>query len=268
MQKYDAALKNILTRGSAGFLSRLMGLEVAQFLNSELPQVRSQRADLLGEARDGSLFHVELQSANDDRIAFRMLDYLVAIEQKLGQVPRQLVLYVGKAAMRMESRIAAGGLLFEVQMLDIRELDGGPLLESDNLDENIVSVLARQPDGRHAARRILDKIALSGPERRAKALQELMILAGLRNLAGFVKEESERMPILEDFTDHDLFGPMLRQGRIEGERDFFLKQMNKRFGPVPGWASERIGQLGKEELEELGLRFLDVQSLEELFRAD
>jgi hypothetical protein len=69
MQEYDAALKNILTRGSAGFLSRLMGLEVAQFLNSDLPQVRSQRADLLGEATDGRLFHVELQSTNDDRMA-------------------------------------------------------------------------------------------------------------------------------------------------------------------------------------------------------
>jgi hypothetical protein len=265
MQKYDAALKTILTRGSAGFLSRLMGLEVAKFLNSDLPEVRSQQADLVGEASDGTLFHVELQSTHDGRIAFRMLNYLVAIEGKLGQVPRQLVLYVGKAPMRMEGRIKAGGLSFEVQLLDIRDLDGGPLLESDNLDENIVSVLARQPDGRRAVQRILEKIGASDPEYRAKALQELSILAGLRNLASFVKEESERMPILTDFMDHDLFGPIMREGIAKGERAIVMKQMAKRFGPLPEWVSERVGQLGNEEVEEMAVRFLDVQSLEELF---
>jgi hypothetical protein len=265
MQKYDAALKNILTRGTAGFLSRLMGLEVATFLSSDLPQVRSQRADLVGEARDATLFHVELQSTNDDRIAFRMLDYLVAIEQKLGQVPRQLVLYAGKGAMRMEGRIKAGGLLFEVQLLDIRDLDGRLLLESDTLDENMMSVLARQPDTRRATRRILEKIALSEPQYRARALQELTILAG------FIKQESERMPILDDFRDHDLFGPVMLEGiatgRVEGERAFFRKQLAKRFGAVPEWVSNRLEQLGEEELESLGVRFLDVQSLEELFGA-
>jgi hypothetical protein len=133
MQKYDAALKNVLTRGASGFLSDLMGLEVARFLNTELPEVRSPRADLLAEARDGALFHVELQSTNDPRMAFRMLDCLLAIEREYERVPRQLVLYVGEAAMRMQSRISAGGLSFEVKMLDIRELDGERLLESDNL---------------------------------------------------------------------------------------------------------------------------------------
>jgi predicted transposase YdaD len=96
VQKYDAALKSVLTRGSAGFLSRLMGLEVAGFLNSDLAEVRSQQVDLLGEASDGRLFHVELQSTNEQRMAFRMLEYLVAIEGKYGRVPRQLVLYVGR----------------------------------------------------------------------------------------------------------------------------------------------------------------------------
>jgi hypothetical protein len=171
MQKYDAALKSVLTRGASGFLSGLMGLEVARFLIPELQEVRGHRADLLGEARDGTLFHVELQSSNDSRMAFRMLDYLVAIERDYGSVPRQFVLYVGEAAMKMENRIVAGGLSFEVTMVDIRSLDGEPLLKSDSLDDNILSILARQKDARRAVRRILEKIAASSPERRAKALR-------------------------------------------------------------------------------------------------
>jgi len=61
---------------------------MAAFLNVDLPDSRSLRPDLLGEARDGTLFHVELQSTNDPRMAFRMLDYLVAIEREYRRVPR------------------------------------------------------------------------------------------------------------------------------------------------------------------------------------
>jgi hypothetical protein len=269
MQKYDVALKSLLTRGGAGFLSRLLSLEVAKFHNGELSAVRSPRVDLLGEARDGTLFHVELQSTNDPRMAFRMLDYLLAIERPFGRMARQLVLYVGEAPMRMENRLSVGNLSFAFQLMDIREVRGEPLLESDSLDDNILSILARLPDGKRAVRQILGKIAGSNPERHAAALAELTILAGLRSLGSFVEEESRKMPILTDIMDHDLFGPLLRrgraEGRVEGERALILKQIAKRFGPVPEWVSDRIATLETAELEELGVRFLDVSSLDELF---
>ena len=146
MQKYDVALKNLLTRGSAGFLSRILSLDVAKFHNAELPEVRSPRVDLLGEARDGTLFHVELQSTNDPRMPFRMLDYQLAIERRFGRMARQTVLYVGEAPVKMESRIAGDRLSFAFQIVDIRELDGEPLLESESLDDNIISILAQWPD--------------------------------------------------------------------------------------------------------------------------
>jgi hypothetical protein len=87
------------------------------------------------------------------------------------------------------------------------------------------------------------------------------------------------MPILADFLDHDWFGPLIREGmavgrvegqvegRVEGERALFQKLVAKRFGTPPDWASQRISQLGTEELEDLGVRLLDARSLEELFGA-
>jgi len=269
MQKYDVALKNVLMRGRAGFLSRILEVEIAQFLNAELPEVRSLRVDLLGEARDGRLFHVELQSTNDARMAFRMLDYLVAIERGYGRIARQLVLYVGQAPMRMENRIVGGRLSYDFEIVDIRDLDGVPLLDSDSLDENIFSILARLPDRRMAVRRILEKIAASDSGRRAAAVTEFAILAGLRSLGSLVEEESRKMPILTDIMDHDLLGPVMRrgiaEGRVEGERAFFLKLAAKRFGTVPDWVNERVGSLGVEELEDLGVRLLDATSPDELF---
>src|SRR5580693_3969111 len=105
MHEYDIALKGILTRPSGTLLTRLTGLEVARWLNSELPKVRSRRADLLGETAQGRLVHVELQSTNDRRMAARMLEYSVAIKRAFGRFPEQLVLYVGEAPIRMEGSL-------------------------------------------------------------------------------------------------------------------------------------------------------------------
>ena len=73
------------------------------------------------------------------------------------------------------------------------------------------------------------------------------------------------MPILTDFAEHDWFGPRVKAERAAGERDLLLAQANKRFGTLPDWATERIDSLGAPELKRIGLRLLDVNSLEDLF---
>ena len=178
MHEYDIALKNILTRPGAGLLARLMGCKVAQWHNSELSGVRSRRADLLGETWEGTLIHVELQSSNDPRMVYRMLDYAIAIESSFGQFPNQMVLYVGEAPLRMERRLESAGsrLSFECAIVDIRELDGEPLLSSASLEDNVIAVLARLSDRQRAVRTILTRIAAGDPANRAVAMAELTIL--------------------------------------------------------------------------------------------
>jgi len=111
-------------------LKRLTGLEVARWRNAELPEVRS----LLGETSLKKLIHIELQSTNDPRMALRMLEYGAAIHRSFNQFPEQLVLYVGKAPLRMDRGLAGPGLNFECRIADIRDLDSEPLLESPSLD--------------------------------------------------------------------------------------------------------------------------------------
>ena len=51
-------------------------MEVARWHNTERPEVPSRLADLLAETHDATLFHIELQSTNDPRMADRMLEQL------------------------------------------------------------------------------------------------------------------------------------------------------------------------------------------------
>lgn len=60
-------------------------------------------------------------------------------------------------------------------------------------------------------------------------------------------------------------GKGLEKGREEGRLSIIRRQTEKRFGPLPDWANTRLTQLTTPELEELSLRLLDVQTLDELF---
>lgn len=65
MQDYDVTLKLLLQRSGSLILRELTGTAIARWLDVELPKVQNLRLDLLGEAVDGDLVHLELQSTND-----------------------------------------------------------------------------------------------------------------------------------------------------------------------------------------------------------
>jgi len=297
MQEYDVALKLLLQRSAALVMRELTGSAVAKWLDVELPKVqnaRNPRLDLLGETVDGDLVHVELQSGNDMAMPLRMAEYSLGVFRLFGRFPRQVVLYVGEAELRMASELRAPGVLFQYRLVDIRALDGDRLIESGDVGDNVIAILAGLRDHEGAVRRIMERIAgLAGAERET-ALAQLMILAGLRHLSQIVERETRNMPIDLDIRDHEVLGPMFieaeqkglqkgrqegrqkgrqegrqegrQQGRQEGELIVLRRQIEKRFGPLPGWAAEKLAALPVSGLEDLSERVLDAASVEELLR--
>lgn len=221
-------------------------------------------ADLIGETAAGSLVQVELQSTNDADMALRMAECALAIYRQFRQFPQQVVLYVGRAPLRMAEGITGHSMAFRCRVVDIRELDGDAWLASGNPEENVVAVLMRLSDERAAVRRILQGIAESEPARRGVAACELMILAGLRGLGAIIEEETGTMPILDDIMDHDFLGPLIRRGRMEGEQNLFRRLIEQRFGAIPAWAQQRLDAMSASEVEDTSLRLRDARSLEEL----
>jgi predicted transposase YdaD len=282
MHEYDIALKSILMRLPGCTMEDLTGFTITRWHNTELPEVRNPRVDMLGETADGRLVHLELQSTNDPYMALRMAEYAWAIYRRFGRFPEQIVLYVGNAPMRMRNSLEGGTVSVRFRLVDIRELSAEPLLASDRLEDNVIAVLMREGADRAAVRRILQRIAASEPARRETALAELVILAGLRNLADIITQEVKQMPILDDIMDHPLIGPRIRQGietgrkegreegreegRVEGERQILLRQVEKRFGAIPDWARQKIHAMSLPDLEDAALRLLDAPCLEEMLR--
>jgi len=217
----------------------------------------------LGETAEGILVHIELQSRNDASMPLRMAEYGLRILRRAGRYPRQVLLYVGEAPLRMESELrASDDVVYRYRTVDIRELDGDQLLNSDGLGDNVVAILTRVSEHRAAIRRILTRIAGVAAEERRAALAQLMILAGLRHLGEIVEEEAKQVPITESILDHEVLGREFKKGELI----ILRRVIEKRFGPIPAWAEERLASRSATELEDLSLRVLDAKSLEDLLR--
>jgi len=262
MQEYDIALK-LLLRGSAKLtIHELAGAAVTRWLDVELPKVENPRVDLLGELEDGSLVHLELQSANEAVMPLRMAEYCLRVFRLFGQFPRQILLYVGEAPLRMASELRGAHVWFEYRTVDMRDLDGDRLLESDDVGDNVIAILARLRDHKDAVRKIVAKIAGLAPPDRDVAFGQLVILAGLRRLGKTLEKEIREMPVYMDILEHEILGPAFARGELT----ILRRQIEKRFGPIPAWAEERLANWPPRDLEELGVRMLDAQSLEDLLK--
>jgi hypothetical protein len=58
-----------------------------------------------------------------------------------------------------------------------------------------------------------------------------------------------------------------QEGRQQGEAAMLLRQMQRRFGVLPGWATERVTKADSTALEEWSLRILEAGSLEDVVGA-
>jgi len=61
-----------------------------------------------------------------------------------------------------------------------------------------------------------------------------------------------------------MFQQERQEGRQEGELTVLRRLIEKRFGPLPIWAAEKLAALPPPQLEDLSERVLDAKSAEEL----
>jgi hypothetical protein len=74
------------------------------------------------------------------------------------------------------------------------------------------------------------------------------------------------MPIFIDILENQVLGRQYKRGLREGELTVLRRLIEKRFGAIPGWAEERLASLSAAELEELSVRVLDAESIEDLLK--
>ena len=272
---YDVTFKSLF-RGSHGILSRLLFGDVVDWPNVELPKVRNLRADLLARSADGSLRHAEIQLTNDESIPFRMLEYFVDIRRLFGQPVQQIVLYAGRAPMRMAAFYAEGRTRHEFTIHNLGDTDGAELLASDDWADNEFALLTKA-DREEVIRVVFDKLrTLTGAEQEIAA-STFVIIGGILEIEDQLIRRLRTEMI--DIMQNKVLGPAIRQGleqglqqgreegREEGRRGMarmLTNVLEKRFGTLPPWAAARLASASPETLDFWSLRLDDSAGLQEI----
>jgi hypothetical protein len=78
------------------------------------------------------------------------------------------------------------------------------------------------------------------------------------------------MPVYIDILENKVLGPPfkkgLEEGELKGELKILRRLIEKRFGPIPAWADERLSARSALELEELSERVLDAATIEDILQ--
>jgi hypothetical protein len=255
-QHFDVSLK-LLFRRSSGLVARaIFGGPVEEWLNVELPKIENPRVDLLARGTDGTLRHLELESHNNGKMGRRVAEYYLAFHRRLDKHVEMVVLYIGKEPLRMEGVFKTPSMDYGFRMLDIRDFEGEPLIESGDLGDNMLALLT-ECDQERVLRRVEEQLQLLPGAEKLDEARLFVVLSGLRDLEATV---SRRLQMI-DLMENKVLGPAI----LRGEAAVVAYQLKKRFGPVPESISSKLDTASEEQLMDWAEKVLTAKTLDAVF---
>ena len=225
----DIFLRDILQRIPEKFTHLLTGKKGIKLLDNTFPTVKERKADFVVELEDGSIFHLELQTQPDKNMPLRMLEYRVLLMQKYpDREIRQMVLYVGDGAPRMESSINTDNLSFRYELRDIKEIHCKELMESSQMEDKILAVLCNVEDPERYFTEIFEELLKLPEKERADYIRKLLTALHYRPKLKVVLKrllEERKMPltITEEMIKQDpFFQEGLERGKLEAQKEAIL----------------------------------------------
>ncbi|MDR6338006.1 hypothetical protein HNQ91_001028 [Filimonas zeae] len=184
------------------------------------------------EAGEPFIVHIEWQSGNDQRMAFRMARYDLLLCDSYHRKVMGVVIYVGEKPMSMENSFHSFGLQYTCPMIDIRDMSPDVFLSSDDPGEVILAILAGREVKLTVIREILHKLRILTAGDVAffsEKLKHLELIAQLRglNLQEQLIKEEETMPITIDIRKDLRYQQGVAEGVLKAKKQDALKMLEK-----------------------------------------
>lgn len=176
-QDYDVSVKLLLRRSNGVTIRRLVGEDIAEWLNIELPKVSNLRMDMLVRTVSGKLVHLELQSGNDKGMGLRQLEYYLGVQRMMQEHVRQIVLYLGPEPLNMPSQFQTPSLDFRWEVADIRNFDGEAMLQSGDIGDAMLALLTNVEKERVSAR-VMPELERLPTGTREDVATEFLVISG------------------------------------------------------------------------------------------
>jgi len=269
---YDQAVKLLSEEDPRGFLSIVAGIPMDAAVEVlDLPKELVQdpmEADQIYLVRPVGgaefLVHAEAWSRHQSRWRDKQLWYGVEVVRKFRLPLQSYVIFLQqKGVPKRLPRVLRAvhgdvGIRLRVRPIRLWTVDAGPLLEANRrpLYHWVPLMKATLAQQKEAARRILDH-----EDRRAKLL--LAVLSGLRydDIEAYL-ESIDMILTPEIIMESRFTTELIAKSMRKGERSFLHKILEARFGPLPGWAEERLQVATEEAMLRWALRAPTAESLE------
>jgi len=249
---YDIPLRKLLKDLPTQFLN-LIGISVdphkVKFLDVKLPKLFEREADLVFE-HQGNIYHIEIQSVDDPKMADRMLYYYLLIKENYGKAPKQFVVYVGeKPPKRMKLFLEEENLKFSYTLIDINQVDCSKLLESPSPSDWALAVLCKMEDEVKGIREILKRVAqIENQEERRRYIELILHIARLRpKRLDLLKREEEKMPIIIEVEKDPFYKEGLEKGLEKAKKEDAINLYKETKWPLEKIA--KVLNVSKEKVE-------------------
>jgi len=247
---YDIPLRKLIKDLPINFLKLVFGKDFksseVKFLDVKLPKLFEREADLIIESK-GEIYHLEIQSSDDPKMALRMLYYYALIYENYGKIPHQAVVYIGKKPLRkMKNYLRLPHLNFDFELVDLNTIDCNLLLKSHSPEDWIISVLCNIRNEEKTLKELLNKFLSLPVDKRQRYLNLLLHIAKLRpKRLNFLLKEVKLMPITIDLEKDPFYLKAKKEDAIRLYRK--LKLEIKEIAEILDISPRKIEEWLKEE---------------------
>jgi predicted transposase/invertase (TIGR01784 family) len=235
-QPYDNIFKENLET-VAPTLLELLGIEYDSIedLPGDLQVTLERRPDftkLIKKGKKEFVWHLEIQTANEPDMVYRMHEYCGILSGKYKKDVRQYVIYIGRQKPQEPPTLDSRKWIYSFDLVDFRAFDYRFLLGRRTPQDAILAILADfgEEAPQKAAQTIVSELSQLCASNFGKYARQLEMFAKLRNLQPIIIELLENMALYYDLETDIRF----LQGKEKG------KELGKEEGRQEGRAERDI----------------------------
>jgi hypothetical protein len=182
------------------------------------------------------ILHIEFQTQDEEGMIYRMQEYYGLLRRKHGLPVKQFVIYLGKKASKMQTKLAPEETFTGFDLKSIHDYAYVSLLDSQNPEEIFLAVLSdfKKQKPAEIIRQILNKLKETGVEeiRLRKYIRQLAVL---RNLTKETHKQIRDMGLTYNITEDYLYQEGLAKGQKAKEEELLIEMLKD-----GTWSVEKI----------------------------
>ncbi len=254
---YDRILKENIASLLLPLTEKYLGISIkdSRELKDKLQTTIEKEPDFIRIVRTDAeefILHIEFQTQDEEGMVYRMQEYYGLLRRKHGLPVKQFVIYLGKKASRMQTKLASEEIFTGFDLKSLRDYPYESLLDSHIPEEIILAVLSnlgKQKPG-EVIREILRKLQEIGIEEISlrKYIRQLSVLARLRNLTKETHKQIQDMGLTYNITEDYLY----KEGQKTKEKELIVEMLKdgtlsvEKIAALAKVPVERVKKLAKE----------------------